>query len=68
VILFLGIIGYTSKFTISAMADTKLMSIPVPINVTYWSVPIGCSFMIYYIFRSIMVNWREFRLSAQKRN
>ena len=49
-IVFLAYIGITSKIIIQNMTSLTLLSLPsVPINVMYFSVPVGCIVMIYYI-------------------
>jgi TRAP-type C4-dicarboxylate transport system permease small subunit len=59
VIVFLAIIALTSRFTIDAMANITLGSLSsVPINIMYWSVPVGCLLLIYYIFRSMVKEWQ----------
>lgn len=62
-ILFLGTIAYTSSPILDAMKDMVLGSLPaVPMNVMYWSVPIGSILMIFYIFRSLLKDWQALRL------
>jgi TRAP-type C4-dicarboxylate transport system permease small subunit len=59
VTLFLAIIALTSRLTIDAMANITLGSLPsVPINVMYWSVPVGCLLLIYYVVRSTVDQWQ----------
>ena len=59
VILFLGTIAYTSKLTIASMENMTLLSIDVPANVMYWSVPVGCLLMIYYVIRAMIQDWKR---------
>lgn len=61
-VVFLAIIGFSSRMTIDAMANMTLGSLPsVPMNVMYWSVPTGCLLLIYYLVRSIFKCLGEFR-------
>lgn len=59
VILFLGTIAYTSRLTIAAMENIMLLSIELPENVMYWSVPVGCLLMIYYVIRAMIQDWKR---------
>jgi TRAP-type C4-dicarboxylate transport system permease small subunit len=69
VILFLAIIAFTSRLTIDAMANITLGSLPsVPINVMYWSVPVGCLLMIYYAIRSMIKEWQNLREPGKRGN
>ncbi len=58
-VLFLGVIAYASKAVVNANENITLMSLPISVNVMYWSTPSGCLLMIYYCLRSLRCDWAE---------
>lgn len=53
-VFFLAYVGITSKTIIESMTSLTLLSLPaVPMNVMYYSVPVGCAVMIYCMSFSI---------------
>jgi TRAP-type C4-dicarboxylate transport system permease small subunit len=60
-ILFAVIITYASRVVLKVNENITLMSLPITVNVMYWSVPFGCSLMTYYCLRSILNDYKEFR-------
>ena len=53
-IVFLVYIVWTSRIILDGMTNLTLLSLPfVPMKVLYFSVPIGCSLVIYYLLRQI---------------
>jgi len=66
-IVFLVVVGITSKTIIAGMANMTLFSLPsVPMNVMYISVPVGCFLMIYYFLRVIFSGWENLRIQPRK--
>jgi len=66
-IVFLAYIGITSKTIIQSMTSLTLLSLPsVPINVMYFSVPIGCVVMIYYLLFYIVSDLKIILALARK--
>ena len=66
-IVFLAYIGITSKAIIQNMTSLTLLSLPaVPINVMYFSVPIGCIVMIYYMLFNIFSDMKRLLAFARK--
>lgn len=66
-IFFLAYVGITSKTIIQSMTSLTLLSLPaVPINVMYFSVPIGCIVMIYYILFYIFSDIKRLLALARK--
>ena len=65
VILFLTTIACTSKTVIGANEHMTLISLPIPVNVMYWSVPVGCFLMIYYCIRSIFSDRHDWKSPAE---
>ena len=51
VVVFLIIVIYASKGTIEAMAGIKFISLHLPVNLKYFSVPVGASLLAYYMIR-----------------
>jgi len=44
------------------MANITLGSLPrIPMNIMYYSVPVGCLLMIYYTIRCMFQEWRIYR-------
>ena len=61
-VVFLAIIAFSSRITIDAMANMTLGSLPsIPMNAMYWSVPVGCLLLIYYLIRSIGKGLQDFQ-------
>jgi len=67
VILFLATIICASKTVINANENMTLMSLLWPVNIMYWSVPVGCLLMIYYCLRSTFSDWRNWQLPEEKK-
>jgi C4-dicarboxylate transporter, DctQ subunit len=54
VICFLVTVAVNSRLTIDSMANITLGSLPqIPMNIMYYSVPVGCLLLIYYTVRCI---------------
>lgn len=51
ILVFLGIVAYTSKGTIEAMSGISFVALPLPINAKYLAVPVGVSLLAYYVIR-----------------
>lgn len=61
-VVFLAIVAFSSRITINAMANMTLGSLPIiPLNAMYWSVPVGCLLLIYYLIRSIGKGLQDFQ-------
>lgn len=58
VFVFLIIILYASKGTIEAMADIQFISLPIPINMKFYSVPGGAALLAYYVIRALFSEFR----------
>jgi TRAP-type C4-dicarboxylate transport system permease small subunit len=66
-VVFLAIIAFSSRMTINAMANMTLGSLPsIPMNTMYWSVPVGCLLLIYYLVRSIVMGVQDFQRPAKE--
>jgi len=58
VFVFLVIVLYASKGTIEAMADITFMSLPLPLNMKFYSVPGGAALLAYYLIRTLLSEFR----------
>ena len=58
VFVFLVIVLYASKGTIEAMADIQFISLPIPINMKFYSVPGGAALLAYYVIRALFSEFR----------
>lgn len=58
VFFFLLIVIYASKGTIEAMAGITFISFPLPINIKFYSVPVGAALLAYYVIRSLFSEFR----------
>jgi TRAP-type C4-dicarboxylate transport system permease small subunit len=56
VVIFLLFIVYASKGTIEAMEGIRFISFDLPINIKFFSVPIGATLLAYYQIRTV---WTE---------
>ncbi len=64
-IAFLAVVALASRTVIEGMAFMTLMSLPqVPANAMYYSVPIGCLLMIYYLLRAAVGDWQRLKRPA----
>lgn len=61
IVLFAGTITYASRIVIQVNENITLMSLPVTVNIMYWSVPFGCLLMIFYCLRSMLNDYQEIR-------
>ena len=59
VFFFLLIVIYASKGTIEAMAGITFISFPLPINIKFFSVPVGAALLAYYLIRGLFSEFRE---------
>lgn len=59
VVIFLLFIIYASKGTIEAMEDIRFISFDLPINIKFYSVPIGAALLAYYQTRNLWIEIRE---------
>ena len=68
-IFFLTYVGITSKTIIQSMTSLTLLSLPsVPINVMYYSVPVGCIVMIYYMLFHLIADIKQLMVLFRKEN
>ncbi len=51
ILIFLGIVVYTSKGTIEAMSGISFVALPLPLNAKYLAVPVGAVLLAYYVIR-----------------
>ena len=59
IVAFLCIVTFTSRTIIDGLTNATFISLPnVPLNIMYYSVPVGCIFMIYYIIRMAVTGWK----------
>ena len=58
VFVFLLIVIYASKGTIEAMADITFISLPLPLNMKFYSVPGGAALLAYYLIRALFSEFR----------
>lgn len=58
VFVFLVIVLYASKGTIEAMADITFISLPLPLNMKFYSVPVGAALLAYYVIRAFFSELR----------
>jgi TRAP-type C4-dicarboxylate transport system permease small subunit len=59
VLIFLLFIIYASKGTIEAMEDIRFISFDLPINIKFFSVPIGAALLAYYQIRILFTEIKE---------
>jgi TRAP-type C4-dicarboxylate transport system permease small subunit len=59
VFIFLMIIIYASKGTLEAMSGISFISFPLPINIKFFSVPVGAALLAYYLIRCLFSELRE---------
>lgn len=67
IILFVVSIYYASRTVLQANENITLMSLPITVNVMYWSVPFGSLLMTFYCLRSIWDDCKELRSLGPKR-
>ena len=67
IIVFVVMIAYASKIVLQVNENITLMSLPITVNVMYWSVPFGCLLMIFYCMRSIWGDFNELRFSGPEK-
>jgi len=67
IILFLTTITYAGKIVIRMNENITLMSLPITVNVMYWSVPFGCLLMTFYCLRSIVDDCREIKFGGNEK-
>ncbi len=66
-IIFLATVTWASRTIIEGMAFMTLMSLPnVPANSFYYSVPVGCLMLVYYLLRSVIGDWSKIRSQVDK--
>lgn len=53
ILVFLGLVFYASFGVLGAMAGMDYITLPLPINVKYVSVPVGVALMFYYLIRTL---------------
>jgi TRAP-type C4-dicarboxylate transport system permease small subunit len=58
IVIFVVSIAYASRIVINMNENITLMSLPITVNVMYWSIPFGCLLMTFYCFRSI---WNDLK-------
>ena len=61
IFVFLIIVVYASKGTIESMEGITFMSFDLPLNIKFYSVPIGAGLLAYYQIRDLWENCREMR-------
>lgn len=61
IIFFAVGMAYASRIVLQVNENITLMSLPITVNVMYWSVPVGCLLMTYYCLRSMLNDYKEFR-------
>ena len=59
VVIFLLFIIYASKGTIEAMEGIRFISFDLPINIKFFSVPIGAALLAYYQIRILLTEIKE---------
>ena len=59
VVIFLLIVIYASKGTIDSMEGITFMSFNFPINIKFYSVPIGAAILAYYQIRNLWLDLKE---------
>jgi len=59
VVIFLLFIVYASKGTIEAMEGISFISFDLPINIKFYSVPIGAVLLAYYQIRNLWIEIKE---------
>jgi TRAP-type C4-dicarboxylate transport system permease small subunit len=59
VVIFLLFIIYASKGTIEAMEGIRFISFDLPINIKFYSVPIGAVLLAYYQIRNLWIEIKE---------
>lgn len=59
VVIFLLIVIYASKGTIESMEGITFMSFNLPINIKFYSVPIGAALLAYYQIRNLWLDLKE---------
>lgn len=51
ILVFLAIIIYASKGMIEAMEGIRLVTLDIPVNIKFYSVPVGAFLLAYYMIR-----------------
>jgi C4-dicarboxylate transporter, DctQ subunit len=67
IIFFAVAMAYASKVVLKVNENITLMSLPITVNVMYWSVPVGCVLMTYCCLRSMLDDYREFRTAGTEK-
>ena len=66
-IIFLAYIVWTSRIVLDGLTHMTLLSLPtVPMKILYFSVPVGCALLIYYIIGHIYTDFRSLIKSLQR--
>jgi TRAP-type C4-dicarboxylate transport system permease small subunit len=67
IIFFAVAMAYASKVVLNVNENITLMSLPIPVNVMYWSVPVGCTLITINCLRSMLNDYREFLTTGTER-
>lgn len=67
IIFFAVAMAYASKVVLKVNENITLMSLPITVNVMYWSVPVGCVLMTYCCLRSMLDDYREFKTTGAEK-
>jgi len=67
IIFFAVAMAYASKVVLTVNENITLMSLPITVNVMYWSVPVGCVLMTYCCLRSMLDDYREFKTTGAEK-
>jgi TRAP-type C4-dicarboxylate transport system permease small subunit len=58
VLIFLAFIIYASKGTIEAMGGIRFVTLSIPVNTKFYSVPVGAFLLAYYVIRCWLFDFR----------
>jgi len=58
ILALLGLLIYGGFGAMEAMADISFVTMPLPNNVKFVSVPVGAGLMAYYLIRLLVEDWK----------
>jgi len=66
-VVFLVVVAWAGRTVIEGMAFMSLMSLPqVPVNTLYYSTPVGCLLLIYYLLRALAEDLSRLRAGFRR--
>ncbi len=67
VIFFAVAMACASRVVLKVNENITLMSLPITVNIMYWSVPVGCTLITFNCLRSMLDDYREFKTTGAEK-